>query len=267
MQRVNNRMCFTINAMYSSSGTISRYVKVDPRQFNYELNNPFQRFFRVSLRGNHVEIPVFARGIVQSRLSNILLPCDDALREDIVIPFPCTIMRPSIYRTADTVVRYLTENTSSRQNMCLYAETNKGERYYGCNGILFNKDMVPIFLNVLVGDIENHTLTYKKVRTYIHPSVFYSGGSIEKCIINKIIPYVMQSGVHVASVSEYINIHCSINADSAGHYQRAIPEIVVADIGDKFFCKPALPSVSYTNDSINDVLNENIYDVFKIMGI
>lgn len=264
MQRVSNRMGYTIDEMYSSGGTISNW-RIDANQLNYELNNPFQRFFRVILRGNHVEIPVFARNVIQSRLSMILLPNSNTLREDIIIPFPCVGVGNEC-RTADTIVRYLTGSASTRQNMCFYADTNKGERYYGCNGTLFNKDMVPIFLNVLVGDIGNYTLTYNKIRTYIHPSVFYSEGIVEKCIINKIIPYVMQNGVN-AGVGVTNNIHCTINKDNKGRYQRAIPEIVVVDIGDRFFCKPILPSVLYTNDSINDALNENIDDVFNIMGI
>lgn len=261
------RMGYTIDSMYSSTGSVSGYNRINYRQLNYTLNNIFQRFLKVSIRGNNVEVPIFARSVIQPKVYEIL-HSESPLREDIIIHLPCADevdihKSATTFRTVDSMLKHLMGNPSTIQNMYNCAKTNHGDIYYGGSGTLFNKDMVPIFFNVLIGDIENHIITYKKVRTYIHPSVFYSNGIVEKCIVNKIIPYVLQNGV-------YINEDCvrnQINYNSRGIYSKAIPEIVVADIGDRFFCKPITPNVNYTDDSLNATLDRNIDDVFRIMGI
>lgn len=265
MQRVNSRMGYTIEHMYNSIGNINIYESAHAGLVNYSLHTVFPSFFRVSLQGNKIELPIFAKTYVQSQLLYRLGDISNPMRRnDIIIHFH-TIGYHDTYRTADALIRNLVEFSSSRNGMYLTANTNKGEIYYGCNGTIFNKDMVPLIFNVIECEIVDNTLVYKRVKSYIHPSVFYSNGIVEKCIANKIIPFVMQNGVEVKPHDS--RVVDNISYMSTRIRRRTIPELSVADISDRFFCRPILPSVIYSDDDINDMLNRNIDDVFNIIGL
>lgn len=265
MQRVSSRMSYTIEQMYNSNSYVDTMRTPDNRGINYSLNTKYTMFFRVSMQGNRIELPIFAKEYVSNRLTDLLgIPTRD-IRKDIIIPF--YIRRnnyPTTYRTADALVRNLITYASDTASMYVCCKTNKEEKYYGCNGTIFDNNMTPLFLNVIECDVNERGLVYRKVKSYVHPSVFYSEGTVEKCIVNKIIPYVMQNGVNVQihNATDNINYNTVV---SRGH--RTIPEVVVTDIGDKFFCKTVVPSADYSNDAINDMLNRNIEDVFNIMKI
>ena len=264
MQRVSSRMSYTIEHMYNSEGVVSN--RNSAAYVNYSSHTVFPLFFRVSLQGDKIELPILAKECVQGDLLARLEVRPNSLRRrDIIMPLPSLEFNCASYRTADALIRNLVEFNSSRESMYLKARTNKGETYYGCNGTIFNKDMVPLIFNVIECEIADNTLVYKRVKSYIHPSVFYSDGIVEKCIANKIIPFVMQNGVDVRPYdSRIVN---NISYVNIGGIRKTIPELSVANIADRFFCKPILPSVAYSDDDINDMLNRNIDDVFNIIGV
>ena len=265
MQRVNVRMSHTIEHMYNSTGDVS-VSRNSAAYVNYSSHTVFPLFFRVSLQGDKIELPILAKECVQGNLLTRLEDRSNPLRRrDIIMSFPTLELDHAPYRTADALIRNLVEFNSSRMDMYLMAKTNKGETYYGCNGTIFNKDMVPLIFNVIECEIVGNTLAYKRVKSYIHPSVFYSDGLVEKCIANKIIPFVMQNGVDVRPYdSRIVN---DISYVDIGGVRKTIPELSVANIADRFFCKPILPSVAYSDDNINDMLNRNIDDIFDIIGV
>lgn len=264
MQRVSSKTAYTIRTLYSSIGRIITGSKPDPFKINYSLNNIYTMFFRVPIRGDKVEIPIFGSYNTVTRLLNSV---EENTRRDIVMPFfssYVSVHDPVICRTSDALLRHLTNHVSSTAGMYICCETNKGERYYGCNGTIFNSDMTLIFFNVIEVDISGTGLTYRKVKTYIHPSVFYSEGIIEKCIVNKVIPYVLQHGVRVCSPS-MLGVTDGINYE----YGKlgTIPELVVTDVGDKFFCRTVLPNTIFKDEDISEMLDRNIEDVFSILKI
>lgn len=264
MQRVNVRMSHTIEHMYNSAGAVSS--RNSAAYVNYSSHSVFPLFFRVSLQGDKIELPILAKECVQGDLLARLEDRSNPLRRrDIIMPFPTVECNYAPYRTADALIRNLVEFNSSRGDMYLRAKTNKGETYYGCNGTIFNKDMVPLIFNVIECEIVNDALVYKKVKSYIHPSVFYSDGTVEKCIANKIIPFVMQNGITLGYFDS--RVVDNISYIGTGRIKKTIPELLVSDISGRFFCKPILPSVSYSDDDINDMLNRNIDDVFNIIGV
>ena len=266
MQRVSSRMSYTIEHMYNSRGYLSFYSDPNARLVNYSIHTVFPSFFRVSLQGDKIDLPIFAKTYVQSNLLEILGDRGNPMRRsDIIMPFNTVESNRAPYRTADALIRNLVEFDSSRESMYLTASTNKGETYHGCNGTIFNKDMVPLIFNVIECEIVNDALVYKKVKSYIHPSVFYSDGTVEKCIANKIIPFVMQNGIELGYFDS--RVVDNISYIGTGRIKKTIPELLVADISGRFFCKPILPSVSYSDDDINDMLNRNIDDVFNIIGL
>lgn len=258
-------MSYTIEHMYNSIGAVSG-SRVSAAYVNYSLHTVFPLFFRVSLQGDKIELPILAKECVQGELLARLEARPNHLRRrDIIMPLPTLGFNNGPYRTADALIRNLVEFNSSRGDMYLRAKTNKGETYYGCNGTIFNKDMVPLIFNVIECEIVDNTLVYKRVKSYIHPSVFYSDGIVEKCIANKIIPFVMQNGIDVRPYdSRIVN---NISYVNIGGVRKTIPELSVANVADRFFCKPILPSVAYSDDNINDMLNRNIDDIFNIIGV
>lgn len=266
MQRVSSRMSYTIEHMYNSRGNITSYSSPDARLVNYSMHTVFPSFFRVSLQGDKIELPIFAKVYVQGKLLERLGDRGNPMRRsDIIIHFHTVESNYAPYRTADVLIRNLVEFNSSRGGMYLTASTNKGETYHGCNGTIFNKDMVPLIFNVIECEIVSNALVYKRVKSYIHPSVFYSDGTVEKCIANKIIPFVMQNGVEVGSYDP--RVVDNISYIGTGRIRKTIPELSVANIADRFFCKPVLPSGTYSDDDINDMLNRNIDDVFNVIGL
>ena len=266
MQRVNSRMSYTIEHMYNSIGELSLYTNPNTRLVNYSMHTVFPSFFRVSLQGDKIELPIFAKGYVQGKLFERLGDRSGPMRRsDIIIHFHNVGYNCATYRTADALIRNLEMFNSGRHSMYCTAKTNKGETYYGCNGIIFNKDMVPLIFNVIECEIVDNTLVYKRVKSYIHPSVFYSDGTVEKCIANKIIPFVMQNGIKIMPHDS--RVVDNISYIGTGGIRKTIPELSVANIADRFFCKPILPSVTYNDDDINDMLNRNIDDIFDIIGV
>ena len=251
--------------MYNSTGAVSG-SRNSAAYVNYSSHTVFPLFFRVSLQGDKIELPILAKAYVQDKLLARLEARSNPLRRrDIIMSLPTLELDYTSYRTADALIRNLVEFNSSRGNMYLRTKTNKGETYYGCNGTIFNKDMVPLIFNVIECEIVNNTLVYKRVKSYIHPSVFYSDGIVEKCIANKIIPFVMQNGIDVRPYD--LRIVNNISYVNIGGERKTIPELSVANIADRFFCKPILPSVAYSDDNINDMLNRNIDDIFNIIGV
>ena len=258
-------MSYTIEHMYNSMGVVSG-SRVSAAYVNYSSHTVFPLFFRVSLQGDKIELPILAKECVQGDLLARLEARSNPLRRrDIIMSLPTLEFNYTSYRTADALIRNLVEFGSSRESMYLTASTNKGETYHGCNGTIFNKDMVPLIFNVIECEIVNDALVYKKVKSYIHPSVFYSDGTVEKCIANKIIPFVMQNGIELGYFDP--RVVDNISYIGTGRIKKTIPELLVADISGRFFCKPILPSVSYSDDDINDMLNRNIDDIFNIIGV
>lgn len=267
MQRVSVRMAHTIEHMYNLSGGLIFYANPNNRYINYSQHTVFPSFFRVSLQGNRIELPIFAKEQVQGKLLYVLGDTSNPMRRnDVIIPFSYYERSRPIFRTVDALIRNLTEFISSRDGMYLTVKTNKDEVYHGCTSTIFNKDMTLLIFNVIECEIEHHTLVYKKVKSYIHPSVFYSEGTVEKCIVNKIIPYILKYGVEVKTHNERVDNDVCYTDTERGTF-RIIPELSVMDITSKFFCKPILPSVEYSDDDINDMLNRNIDDVFNIIGV
>lgn len=266
MQRVSDRMGHTIEYMYNSGGNIFRNNVPNAGLVNYSLHTVFPAFFRVSLQGNKIELPIFAKSYVQDKLFERLEDSSNPdKRRDIIIHFNTVAQDYATYRTADALIRNLVQFASSPSGMYLTAKTNKGETYYGCSGTIFNKDMVPLIFNVIECEIVNNTLVYKRVKSYIHPSVFYSDGTAEKCIANKIIPFVMRNGIEVRSYDP--RVVDNISYVNAGRTRKTIPELSVANVADRFFCKPILPSVTYNDDDINDMLSRNIDDIFNVIEL
>lgn len=256
MQKINQTMNRVILNTFSSYGPINQYQTPNRSITNYENNSYFNHFFRVKLTEDKFEIPIYARSVVKDYIYK-----NGNNQKDFIMPFITCIKIPPAYRTADSLIKSLTFFTASLRSSYLAARSYKGELYYGTDGIIFNKDMVPLLFNVLEAHRNsNNRIVYTKAKCYIHPSVFYTDGIVEKCIINKILPSYMQNGIYINidNINKEID---NLSGNNSNYYSRVKPEVIVKDIGDTFICKPIAPPVTFNNEDINQFLINNIDDI------
>ena len=267
MRKISDRMARTIHSMCGGSSYIDdNYYASSP--LNFTSNNTFPLFLKVDVKNSEMDIPIFGKNTILNYIINSLEQSKTI--NSLIIPFASSQRVHNSYKSADTLIKALAEWSSNFGEMYIATKTNKDELYYGAKGLIFDKDMNLLFLTSIECDIEGTIIICKKAKVYIHPSVFYSDGTVEKCLINKVIPYFLKDGISIREGVSSISIRNCLNYDDPKDwrtYHNAIPQIIVADIKDKFFCKPTLPSVYFNDEDINKFLDENLDAIFNIMKI
>ena len=262
MGRTSKQLINAISYMYNIHGNIYGYFVPNPQVINYSKNNVFTLFCKALVQENQIEFPLFARYTIQTKILNSINKGLNFEAGNMIIPY-FSSNREYRYRTINAVFYNLARFCSNFPvGMYIGVEDANGIRYYGSNGAIFNKDMVPIFFNTVECKIVNNTVSYEKINSYIHPSVLYSDNPLEKLIITKVIPYILQNGIRVSTG----DFRVKDNLRKLGNLPFTIPDFKIADITDKFFSKPVLPNVLYSDDDINDMLSQNIEDVFNALG-
>lgn len=236
----------------------------------FENNNVFNLFLRVDISGPEIDVPLMCRYKVEEGLfSNYNQP--NSLKEMAVALFENSY--PQSRRTANAIFKTLQMNDTRDRLMKI--TTNNGEVYYGGNGYILDKDYNILILYTLHGVIgEDRILHYKTGRIYVNPKVFVSNGLIEKGIIKTVIPAFVQEGIMV-DTSSFIGVTAQdINTyirNSNGFLTQVIkplPEIIVADVTDRFIVRPKKPTPStFNNDTMNDYLLEHLDEVVKMTYI
>lgn len=262
MKRISNQLIRAIDYMYNIYGNINSVGVLDSSVINYSKNNVFTLFCKALVQENQIEFPLFARYTIQTKILKSINKGLNFEAGNMIIPY-FSSNREYRYKTINTVFYNLASFCSNLSTgMYIGVEDANGIRYYGSNGAIFNKDMVPIFFNTVECKIVNNTVSYEKINSYIHPSVLYSDNPLEKLIITKVIPYILQNGIRVSTG----DFRVKDNLRKSGNFPFTVPDFKIADITDKFFSKPVLPNVLYSDDDINDMLSQNIEDVFNTLG-
>lgn len=142
---------------------------------DFDSKDCFQHLFSVDISGDVVEVPVFLRNVAKYAIprnySEISLPIMNNNREPI-ISRRCvgTIMNDFLYSERLTVQPVV---------------TTKGERYYGCPGIVLDQDYNPLIVLTCVisgGQVVNYRCRVSNI-VFVHPDKL-----IEKTIIKKFLP-------------------------------------------------------------------------------
>lgn len=205
--------------------------------------------------------------VEEGLLSNYNQP--NSLKEMAVALFENSY--PQSRRTANAIFKTFQMNDTRDRLMKI--TTNTGEVYYGGNGYILDKDYNLLILYTLHGVMEDRILHYKTGRIYVNPKVFVSNGLIEKGIIKTVIPAFVQEGImvdtnNIGVTAQDIN---TIIRNSNGFVVQVIeplPEIVVADVTDRFIVKPKKPTPStFNNDAMNDYLLEHLEEVVEMTKI
>ena len=236
----------------------------------FENNNVFNLFLRVDISGPEIDVPLMCKyKVEEGLLSNYNYP--NSLKEMAVSLFENSY--PQSRRTANAIFKTFQMNDTRDRLMKI--TTNNGEVYYGGNGYILDKDYNLLILYTLHGVIgEDRILHYKTGRIYVNPKVFVSNGLIEKGIIKTVIPAFVQEGIMVDTSSftgvtaQDINTYISNSNGFLTQVIKPLPEIIVADVTDRFIVRPKKPTPStFNNDAMNDYLLEHLDEVVKMTYI
>lgn len=234
----------------------------------FENHNVFNLFLRVDISGPEIDVPLMCKYKVEEGLllSNYNQP--NSLKEMAVALFENSY--PQSRRTANAIFKAFQMNDN--RDRLIKITTNTGEVYYGGNGYILDKDYNLLILYTLHGVMEDRILHYKTGRIYVNPKVFVSNGIVEKGIIKTVIPAFVQEGImvdtnNIGVTAQDINTSTRIQN---GFIQviKPLPEIVVADVTDRFIVKPKKPTPStFSNEAMNDYLLEHLDEVVQMTYI
>ena len=178
---------------------------------------------------------------------------------------------PQPRRTANAIFKTFQMNDT--RDRLIKITTNTGEVYYGGNGYILDKDYNLLILYTLHGVMEDRILHYKTGRIYVNPKVFVSNGLIEKGIIKTVIPAFVQEGImvdtnNIGVTAQDINTTIRNSNGFVTQVIKPLPEIIVADVTDRFIIRPKKPTPStFNNDAMNDYLLEHLDKVVQMTYI
>lgn len=213
-----------------------------------DRNNVFSKLCVIDLTGDTIEIPVFAKTVIENTIIN------SPSITKVVLPL---YSNSDVYdrRTADSIIRdfFISGNLTERLQKVV---TNKNEVYYGMKGIILDKHFNPLIMVTI--SLDRESKMYKKVTIYIHPEVFLNtNGLIHKSIIKKIIPFYISYNEDLTSrdrrARRYYRVESSVR-----------PQVVIEDAAKKFIQSPNRPSPqSCTDDKLNQLMIENIDEILN----
>ena len=264
MKKISERLKFITETMFSD-GNDSSGLWANSSSCNYSINNVFSKFLRIKVSSGTFEIPLFLGYYIEKNIIKQLIKKGRA--DDIVIYLGedrkvCTVS------TINQIFNGINFSVQQSQGFSSY-KTPKSDVYHIDKGVIFDKDMKLLMFNTIEVEIKEGKIEYKKLKSYIHPSVFYSDGLIEKAIVEKMIPYILSEGtyiygqLHLASLINPLGLEKLDNGQKIRH--KISPEIVVKDVKDIFFCTPNAPSENY-NEDINNMLVREADLIAGIIG-
>lgn len=256
-----------LHDIFLNRGTIQFPDYIRPH-LAFENNNVFNLFLKVDISGPEIDVPLMCKNKVEDGLlDNFNYP--NSLKEVAVTLFENSYPQPR--RTANAIFK--TFQMNDRRDRLMKITTNTGEVYYGGNGYILDKDYNLLILYTLHGVMEDRILHYKTGRIYVNPKVFVSNGIVEKGIIKTVIPAFVQGGINIntgsnGATSQEIVMPIHRPDGRIAGTTNPLPEIVVADVTDRFIVKPKKPTPStFNNEAMNDYLLEHLDEVVKMTYI
>lgn len=238
--------------MFSSANSI--YSNLNTSFVSYDSNNIFNKYLNIDLRGDVIESPIMCVDILELDLYNKLKVVPDVPDVDYCV---CPLYMGGADIQARTIRSILKTMLVTPENCRLSAVTSaKGEKYYGGLGIIFDSTMTCILFCTVKYILEGTEIKMTDPVMYIHPKVFSSNGIVEKNIIKKIIPIVLEKGValHSHRASNIFNYE-----EGKDPYIYKAPRIVVSERANNFLSSPDVPILeNFTNEKINEYLADNI---------
>lgn len=256
-----------LHDIFLNSGNLQEPGYIKPH-LAFENNNVFNLHLKVDISGPEIDVPLMCKTPVENALSNNQTNGFN-IKEVAVALFDNNY--PAVRRIANAIFKLF--QMSDTRDRLIKVTTSGGEVYYGGNGCILDKDYNLLILYTLHGVMGDRLLHYKTGRIYVNPKVFVSNGLIEKGIIKTVIPAFVQEGIRVESSRTGITMQEINNPirnvfGSIVDVTKPIPEIVVADVTDRFIVKPKKPTPStFNNEAMNDYLLEHLEEVVEMTKI
>lgn len=251
------RFARNVMGVFNSSETENPYQLMP--DLSLDSNNVFRRSLVIEVNNNEVEIPVIARVHFERLISdNMAYPAIMGIKRIIL---PLYDNAPSQERrTFDSIITQLFTNVVYGMRLQKIT-TNKGEVYYGGNGIIFDESYTPLLLCTLTArsvhtEDNGNTMVYYRPVCHVSPKVFLESDKlINKGIIKKLIP---------CYTSRDISFPRSNYSFSSNPENRKVK--VIVDNFNKFFVEPIKPTPSTcSNDALNECLIDNIEDIMMLL--
>lgn len=226
---------------------------IDSTLVTFDNHNVSNNLFVVDISSDIIEIPIFAKAIIENIIRNKLESKNDF---DKVIISMYTNSQEQHRNTAISIVKNSFSGTHFNDRLTKF-KTKKGEVYYGGRGILLDKEFNILLLYTLTCKKEiqsnNTIMVYYKGTIHIGAQTFLRKKDIIcNCIINKIIPFYISNSSYAPSITP--KFKNTINSK---------PEIVI-DYVNKFMESPIKPSPNKcTNDTLNELLIDNIDEIIE----
>jgi len=255
--RFKRNMLRAISANISSTCSGSYYYGS-----SIEHNNIFNVFITFSLEGNIIEVPSVYRNEVINALNKNLSAHNPTNYKRMVIPTYVFNDRVEIKRTADALITRLFSSNYSLMKVI----DGKNNVYYGCAGLIMDKDFKPLFMSTINIDCsqikERNKFLITQLNIRINPTIFDSSNTLEKMIIKKLIwLYSNNSSDSLSSISlresrGMIGLYDTRENNTAK---------IIIEPFDNFFATPNTPDFKTCNDDIlNDIVINNIKEITKI---
>lgn len=256
-----------LHDIFLNSGNLQEPNYIKPH-LAFENNNVFNLYLKVDISGPEIDVPLMCRTQVEIALSNNQTSGFN-IREVAVALFNNNY--PVERRTANSIFKSF--QMSDTRDRLVKITTNNGEVYYGGNGYILDKDYNLLILYTLHGVMGDRLLHYKTGRIYVNPKVFVSNGLVEKDIIKTVIPAFVQEGIMVDTNNRGVTVQ-EINTSTRNQngfvtqVTKPLPEIIVADVTDRFIVRPKKPTPStFNNEAMNDYLLEHLEEVVEMTKI
>lgn len=247
------------NSVFSLNDEIISSTKLSNR-LSLEHNNTFNRSLIIKIDSDEVEIPVIARGHIETIIKgNMLLSCRI---KSVILPLYENTM-PQNRRTFDSFIKRFF-NGVSYEDRLQQIISNKGEVYHGGRGLILDDRYNPLIICTLKAKKtrrNNETyMTYYRPIIYVSPIVFMEPDKlINKGIIKKLIPYYTNRAIDFPIPrTDYF--------ESASDNSDGFKAMVIIDNLDRFFVKPIVPKPEDNiEESLNECLVNNIEDILTMV--
>lgn len=239
---------------YDSTATASDVTNTETTLDNH---NVFNKLFVIDISSDEIEIPVFARFVVESVVADKLRYPLMTHPSKIVIPMYVNTYNQS-RRTADSIVNDFFSRVNFNHRL-QKVTTNKGEVYYGGKGIILGKDLNILLLCTMVCKRIEHNgrqeMSYYKPIVHVSPQLFLEDkGLLGKSILKKIIPFYVSHSIDGIYTHAYFMDNIPIGTK---------PQILIDDVS-KFIENPVKPTPQKCSDDVlNQILIDNIDDVLN----
>lgn len=250
---ISLQMKRVLDSIFYNSERIASIGGIHP-SVNFERHTVFNRYLYVPIK-DRIEVPIYCKGTINYTIAEYTYT-DRA--EEVAIPLYVNVIHDS-RKTANAIFKALF--LSDVRNRLVKISDSKGVNYYGNKCIIINNEGKILFLGTIVADIGGPDKSFyhiNKVRIYVHPSVYLHDGTVEKGIIKTLIPYYLENGVRTDN-SRYTRVRRDETPNNSNFY---IPEIVIADVTDRFLKTPVKPDVLTINEQATKMLQSRLDEIF-----